>query len=310
MKRIYTAFLLLGLFWGSNFIYMKWALAVISPAQISLLRVLFGFLPLAIVSWHKGVLRPSQLRYLPHFMVMAGVATAFSYFAGAKGTELLPSGIAGVLGGSAPLFTAIASLVFLRDEKPNGLMAFGIVLGLAGIAMIARPWTVFDADSAVSIAGVSWMLIAAMVFGLSYIYVRRFLSPINLPPLAIVTWQMGLALLMLLFVTDLSGVGHILQDWRATIGIAIGLGLLGTGVSFFLYYFVLQELGAVAASGAIYITPVVALLIGWCAGERIGLVELLAAILILGGIAMLEVGRQRVMREKAWPVESTAMSLD
>jgi drug/metabolite transporter (DMT)-like permease len=49
-------FALLGLFWGSNFIYMKWAAELITPAQITLLRVFFGFLPLAFVAWRKGVI--------------------------------------------------------------------------------------------------------------------------------------------------------------------------------------------------------------------------------------------------------------
>lgn len=41
------AFVFLGVLWGSNFIYMKWATALISPIQVAFLRVFFGFLPLA-----------------------------------------------------------------------------------------------------------------------------------------------------------------------------------------------------------------------------------------------------------------------
>lgn len=98
-------FALLGLFWGSNFIYMKWAAELINPAQITLLRVFFGFLPLAFVAWRKGVIQRDQMRHLPHFLVMAVLATAFYYFAIAEGTARRPSGIAGVLGGSISLFT-------------------------------------------------------------------------------------------------------------------------------------------------------------------------------------------------------------
>ncbi|SIT45746.1 Integral membrane protein DUF6 [Paraburkholderia ribeironis] len=303
--RIYTAFVLLGVLWGSNFIYMKWAAAFISPGQISLLRVLFGFAPLAVLAWRKRVIRIEQLRYLHHFSVMAALTTAFSYFAMAKGTSLLPSGIAGVLAGSPPLFTSMASSLFLRNEKMNGLMVCSVALGLIGIALIARPWESASADNAISFAGVAWMLAGSIVFGLSYIYVRRFISPVNLAPLSVVTWQIGLALLMLLISTDMSGIGQILQDWRAVTGLVIGLGLLGTGASFVLYYFLLQELGAVAAAGAIYITPVVALLIGWVAGERVGLVEVVAVILIVGSIAMLEVGRQRTAHREAAPTQGT-----
>jgi drug/metabolite transporter (DMT)-like permease len=296
-KSTYVAFVLLGLIWGSNFTYMKWASALISPAQITLLRVLFGFLPLAVVAWRKGVIDRSQVKHVPHFLVMAVVATAFYYFAIVKGTALLPSGIAGVLGGSIALFTAIASLLFLRTERLNALMAAGVVSGFAGIVLIARPWE--GAANPIDPAGVVWMLAGAIVLGLSYVYVRRFLSPANLPPLALSTWQIGLALLVMLLVTDLTGIGRILEDWHAAVGVVIGLGVLGTGTAFLIYYFLLQELGAVAASGATYITPVVALLIGWAAGEAVGPLEIVAAVLILGSIAMLQIGRQRAARAAA-----------
>ena len=295
VKLTKAAFVLLGFIWGSNFIYMKWAVALISPMQIAFLRVLFGFLPLALAAWHQGVIKRSQLRHLPHFIVMGAVATAFYYVAIVKGTALLPSGTAGVLGGSIAIFTAIFSLLFLRTEKVNGLMAIGVVLGFAGIVLIARPWE--GAANPIDLAGVFWMLAGAIILGLSYVYVRRFLSPFNLPPLALVTWQMGVALLILGLLTDFTWIGHILHDWQTAAGVVIGLGILGTGIAFLIYYFLLQELGAVAASGSTYITPTVALLIGWIAGEKVGFLEVSAIALILASIAMLQIGRQRAAHE-------------
>jgi drug/metabolite transporter (DMT)-like permease len=298
-----AAFVLLGFIWGSNFIYMKWATTLISPMQIAFLRVLFGFLPLALAAWHQGVINRSQVRHLPHFFVMAAVATVFYYVAIVKGTALLPSGVAGVLGGSIAIFTAIFSLLLLRTEKVNGLMVVGVVLGFAGIVLTARPWE--GADNPIDLAGVFWMLAGAIILGMSYVYVRRFLSPFNLPPLALVTWQMGLALLMLTLLTDFTGIGHILLDWQAAAGVVVGLGILGTGIAFLIYYyFLLQELGAVAASGSTYITPTVALLIGWVAGEKVGVLEVTAIALILASIAMLQIGRQRAAHETAQSIRA------
>ncbi|MDN7179731.1 DMT family transporter [Caballeronia sp. SEWSISQ10-4 2] len=304
MRLTKAAFVLLGFIWGSNFIYMKWAVTLISPMQIAFLRVLFGFLPLALAAWHQGVINRSQLRHLPHFFVMAAVATVLYYVVIVKGTALLPSGVAGVLGGSIAIFTAIFSLLLLRTEKVNGLMVVGVVLGFAGIVLTARPWK--GADNPIDLAGVFWMLAGSIILGMSYVYVRRFLSPFNLPPLALVAWQMGLALLMLAVLTDFTGIGHILHDWQAAAGVVVGLGILGTGIAFLIYYFLLQELGAVAASGSTYITPTVALLIGWVAGEKVGVLEVTAIALILASIAMLQIGRQRAARETAQSVRVAA----
>jgi drug/metabolite transporter (DMT)-like permease len=141
------------------------------------------------------------------------------------------------------------------------------------------------------------MLASSIILGLSYVYVRLFLSPFKLPPLTLVTWQMGLALLILTALTNFTGITRILQDWRAATGVVVGLGILGTGVAYLIYYFLLQELGAVASSGSTYITPVVALLIGWIAGEKVGIAEVAAIALILVSIALLQIGRQRAARE-------------
>ncbi|WP_265090934.1 DMT family transporter [Psychrobacter sp. NG27] len=79
MFRAYTALILLGVIWGSNFIFMKWATALITPSQTVFLRVLFGFIPLALIAWRHKVITREQLAYLPHFIVMSVLATSFYY---------------------------------------------------------------------------------------------------------------------------------------------------------------------------------------------------------------------------------------
>lgn len=64
---------------------------------------------------------------------------------------------------------------------------------------------------------------------------------------------MGLALVTLFILTDLDGMGAITGDPRALIALAIGLGLLGTGVAYILYYFIVGQLGAITASSVTYI---------------------------------------------------------
>ncbi|WP_144403802.1 hypothetical protein [Caballeronia zhejiangensis] len=69
-----------------------------------------------------------------------------------------------------------------------------------------------------------------------------------LPPLALATSQMGLAVLVLAAVTDFGGVTHILDDPLAATGLIVGGGILGTAISFSLYYYLLDQFGAVASS--------------------------------------------------------------
>ena len=293
MFRAYAALILVGFIWGSNFIYMKMATAAISPLQVVFLRVAAGFVPLALMAWKTGVLNRGQLRHLPHFAVMSVLATSFYYYGFAAGTALLPSGVAGLLGGAIPIVTFLTSLIFLRSERPNRLMAAGVGVGFAGIVLAARPW---EGGATVSLAGVLWVMTGVLSVGVSFVWARRFLSPLGLPPLALATWQTGLGLITLAAVTDYRGMTAILDEPHALAGLILGLGVLGTGLAYLIYYYILDRLGAVGASGATYLPAVVARAIGAAVGETVTAVELLALTLILGGVALIQLGSRRVVR--------------
>ena len=286
----YSAFALLGLIWGSNFIFVKWAAVSISPAQIVLLRVVFGFLPLLIFALATQSLHWRHLRHIDHFIVMSIMATAFYYVAFAKGTVLLLSSVAGMLSGAIPLFTFVTAWLFLREEPLNSRSIGGTLLGFVGVLLIARPWS--GGLEQVSAAGVFWMIAGSLSLGCSFVYARKFISPLGLSPLTLTTYQIGLGLIVLLITTDQHGITQIFADRRATFGLVLGLGLGGTGLAYILYYFIVDRLGAIGASGVTYIPPVVALIIGvlW-AGDPVQPLDYVATVAILAGVAVLQSGR-------------------
>jgi drug/metabolite transporter (DMT)-like permease len=201
-----AAFAALGLIWGSNFIFMKWASDTLTAGQITFLPVLFGFLPVLVYALARGALSRAHLRYAHHFAVMSLLVTSVYYFAFAKGTSLLPSGIAGALSGAIAIVSLVAAAALLRGE-----------------ATLAA-------------------------------------------------------------VTNYDGITGIRHDPRAAVALVVGLGLLGTGIAYILYYRIVERLGAVVASSATYIPPVVALLIGWLlVDEPIDGLDLAAMLLILSG---------------------------
>lgn len=277
-----AAFAVLGLVWGSNFLFMKWASVTISPGQITLLRVLFGFVPVAVYAISRGALSRSHVRHLHHFLVMSVLATSVYYFAFASGASLLPSGIAGALSGAIPLFSLVGAALFLRTERVTPLRVLGVVVGFAGVVLIARPW---EAGGAVSLTGVLFMAAGSASVGLSFVYAKRFLTDLDIAPAALTTYQIGLGLITLAVLTDLDGITAITGDLKALAGLVVGLGLLGTGLAYILYYVIVERLGAVAASSATYLPPVVALAIGWLlVDEPIALLDLAAVLLILAGV--------------------------
>ncbi|TDY27111.1 drug/metabolite transporter (DMT)-like permease [Paraburkholderia sp. BL6665CI2N2] len=287
MNPAYLAFAALGLVWGTNFMFMKWASVDISAAQIVFLRTLLGFVPLLAMALTRGELKWRHLRHAPHFLVMSLLATVVYYYAFAKGAALLLSSVAGMLSGSIPLFSFVAAWVLLRQDRPTARMIVGIVSGFIGVLMIARPWNAHAAG--VDLLGVSYMAAGSLSVGCSFVYARRFLSGLDLSPLALSTWQIGFALVVLSCVTDFHGMARITGDTRAALGLVLGLGLTGTGLAYILYYFIVGRLGAVAASSVTYIPPVVALLLGLSIGhEPMRPLHLIAMAAILVGVYLLQ----------------------
>lgn len=285
-------FWLLGVIWGSSFIYMKTASAYISPLQIVLLRVLFGLLPVALYAHHKKALRWSHAKHAGHFLVMAVIATIFYYYGFARGSSLLLSGVAGALSGLTPILSFLLALLFLADETASPRKVLGIAIGFVGVLCIARP---FGADlAATNIEGVVFNVIGSLSVGASFVYAKRYVIPLDVPIPALITYQLGLSLVILLLVTDLSGIGAIWSDPYAATSLTLGLGVLGTGLAYILYYYIIEKLGAVAASSVAYIPPVVAIVIGvLIVGEEINRWEYLGAVLILLGVVLVNRKKRR-----------------
>lgn len=292
-----AAFAFLGIIWGTNFIFMRQASEWISPVQIVFLRVLCGFVPIAVMAWMQKAVRREHLKYTGHFLVMALLATVIYYWAFASGTSLLLSGVSGVLSGAIPLFSFIVAAIFLRQEKITVMRLCGLMLGFAGVILIAKPWQV--SGESISLARVGYMILGSLSVGISFVYAKKFLADKQIAPLALTTYQIGLALVILACITPFTGITAIAQDSTASLGLIIGLGLLGTRVAYLTYYYLILNLGAVVASSVTYIPPVVALIVGFlAANEQLGVTEILSMVLIMSGVFLLQRPSRRPEAEK------------
>ena len=276
----------LGIIWGSNFIYMKMASNLISPLQIVLLRVLFGFIPIAIYAYYNKALKLSHFRHVGHFFVMSVIATIAYYYGFAKGASLLLSGVAGALSGSIPIFSFFVALLLLSEERASSYKIAGIAIGFIGVVLIARP---FNSDlSTTNIEGVLYMVAGSLSVGASFVYAKKYVLPLKISASALTAYQLGLSLIILFLITDTKHIGNIWNDRHVAAGLVLGLGVLGTGLAYIIYYYIIEKLGAVSASSVTYIPPVVALIVGvLIVGEKVGSWEYLGTALIFIGVILI-----------------------
>lgn len=285
ISRAALAWLSLGLIWGTNFVFIKWSTDAVTPMQVALVRVIAGFLTVAGYALIKKQLKLAHLKYSFHFIVMSCLAAALYFFSFAEGTAILESGLAGAVSASIPLFSLLAAVIFLSDEKLTVNRTLGLLIGVLGVILIANPFAVEAKDNLW--IGVLWMILGSFSLGISFVYARKFVTPLALPPAALTTYQLGFASLILLIITDKSGLSVLSSDLSALGILTIGLGFIGTGIAYVLYYYIIENLGAVRASALTYVPPVVALFLGTIfLGEHISLLDCVATVLIFAGVML------------------------
>ena len=278
-------FALLGIIWGTNFWFMKIAVTELTPLQVSWLRAVFGAIPVLALAWQRGVLHPSHWRYLPQLMTMAMLSIVVPYVALVMGTSRLPSGVAGALSGTVPLLTALMVALFVPGEKLSRSKQVGLGVGLLGALTLAQVWQLGSKADLSWAWGCGLVMVAGLGFASGIVYARRYIVHLGISPLALAGYQTTLAALVLTLIAPKEGALAVISSAKLFASVAVGLGLVGTGVGFLIYFRLIKNLGAVTASTVFYLPPVVALTVGaQLAGEAIEPAQWVGGLVILLGV--------------------------
>ncbi|MEV0457875.1 DMT family transporter [Catellatospora methionotrophica] len=249
---------LLALLWGSSFLWIKLALRGFSPVQLVFLRLLLGFAVLAPIVMLRRLPVPQGITVWAHLFVAALIANAVPYVLFGIGEQTVDSSVAGVLNATTPLWTVVVAYLAGTDRAVTFLRAGGIALGFLGTILIFSPW-----ESAGEIASPGGLacLAASASYGVSYVYMGRFLAGRGIAPLTLSAGQLGAATVLLALALPVSGGQAI--TWRVdAVASVVVLGVLGTGAAYVLNYRLIADVGPTAASVVTYLLPAVAVVLG------------------------------------------------
>jgi len=287
---------LLALIWGSGFLWIKLALRGLSPVELTLARLVLGSAVLfAVIAVRRGSL-PRSPAVWGHITVAALFGNAAPYLLFAVGEQHVASSTAGMLNATTPLWTVVVALVTRHQRTISARQAAGLVIGFGGAVLIFSPWRT---ASPLASAGTIACLAAAASYGISYVYMDRFLARRGIGPVALSACQLGAASGLLAI--TLAAIGAPSPRLDATVAASIViLGLAGTGAAYVLNYQIIASEGATVASTVTYLLPVVAIVLGVVVlGEHITLLVVAGIALILAGVALT---RNRTARAPA-PVD-------
>ncbi|GAB3503026.1 DMT family transporter [Amycolatopsis cihanbeyliensis] len=279
----------LALMWGSSFFWIKLGLNAFSPVQLVLIRLVLGAAVLLVLCYGYRARLPRGGRVWLHLGVAALFHNAVPFLLFAIGEQTVDSGTTGVLNATTPLWALVVALLWRVDRGLNAARVAGLVVGLAGTALIFAPWRSSDLLSWGSVA----ILAGAMSYGFVFVYEQRFLTGSGASPVALAGSQMLAASGFLLLATPFAGLSPIRLDPGAVLAVVV-LGVFSTGIAFAVNYRLLATEGAVAAATVGYLMPVVSILLGTLLlNEHLNPRVVAGMVVVLLGVALTRVRRNR-----------------
>lgn len=274
-----TAFVVLALIWGYNWVVMKVAMRYSGPIDFAAWRVGLGtLLMFALLLVMRAPLTP---RHVGKTLLLGLFQT--TGFIGLISWSLAigQAGKSAVLAYTMPFWVIVLGWPFL-GERLQGRQWPAVALALAGLVLVLeiRSSGTGLLNSFVALgAGASW--------GISVIIVKKI--PVQGPAelLSLTAWQMAFGFVPLAVAALL--VSEQPVQWSDYfIGALVYNAVAGTAVATLLWLYILQRLPATISGLSSLVVPIVGVLAAWLhLGERPSLAEALGIALILAALALL-----------------------
>lgn len=254
--------------WGSTYIVTTELLPQGYPLHVAMLRAL-----------PAGLLLLLLVRKLPEGIWWARVfllgALNFSFFLCMLfiSAYRLPGGVAATVGAIQPLIVIVLSR-FLLGSPIRALSVLAGLIGMAGVALL-----VLTPAAALDPVGVAAGLAGAVSMAFGVVLTRLWQPPVS--PLTFTAWQMtagGLLLVPVALMFEPALPALTARNWLGF----VQLGLVGTALTYVLWFRGLSRIEPAAASTLGFLSPTVAVILGWAIiGQSLSMLQVSGIILVL-----------------------------
>ena len=288
--RIPFTFVLLCLIWGSTWSVIAIGLKGIPPFTGVAIRFAIAAVILFLLARVRGVRFGRGRHEVGLWWINALLAFAGSYGIVYWVEQYVPSGLTAILFATYPLFVALLSHFVLPGERLQWISTFGTVVGFAGVAVI------FSSDFSqlggpqVAVAALV-MMISPFISAISSVAVKKYGSGVH--PFSLTSVPMAMtAGIMGALALGYEREREIVFD-AVSVSALLYLAIVGSAVSFSLYYWLLARIPATKAALIAYVVPVIAVIVGMVfLDEPVTPQSVIGSLLVIGGV-MLTVKQRR-----------------
>jgi len=288
-RKAVLLFVATSVIWGSSFLFIRVAVEHMPPTTVVFGRTLLGAVFLVPLAIRNRAFHGLRRNLLP-VVVVALLDMALPTLLTAWGEQRVSSSMAGILTATDPLFTAVLALWLIRSEAVDRKRFTGLVIGFAGvIALLGLDFR----GSATELLGAGAVLLAALGYAGAALLYRRWLA--DAPALGVTALMT--AMCSVAFAAPAAvNLPRQLPPVTSVLALA-ALGIINTGLAYWLFYLLIDEAGAAAASVITYVMPVVALFLGvGLLGEQLTIGAIAGLILIALGAWLATSSRQASTR--------------
>jgi drug/metabolite transporter (DMT)-like permease len=276
--RIFLVYLLLCLIWGSTWLAIRASLESLTPFISLGSRFVLALFFILILMKIRGVALQKDKESVRLYFLMGFLSFVIPFGLVYWAEQFVPSGLASVLFGVYPFFVALFSFFRLPDESIGKLKIIGMSLGIV---------VIFSDSFATDFSNLLLGMIAVALSGIIQAWIAvtlkksgNHLNPLsmNFIPMLIAGFS-GLAVGLLF-----EDISKVRIDNTAIISV-LYLAFFGSVVTFTSFYWLMKKINVVLLSLIAFITPIVALILGWIIyKETLTTQHIIGSLLVLVGL--------------------------
>ncbi len=270
----------LSLLWGSSYAFIKLGVETIPPITFIAARtVIAGVLLLAVLRL-RGLRLPREGRYWRRSFIQALLNSVIPFTLIAWAERSVDSGLAAILNSTTPIFTFLLAWLFVRHEKATMVRLFGVIAGLAGVALIIG----MQAVGGLGHGGIAPLAIVAatVCYAGAALFGRQFRGLDPMMPAAGSLISGATILIPLSLIVD--------RPWYSTpsgssLLALVALAVFSTALALVIFFRLIETLGSLATTAQAYLRVPVGVAIGMVfLGESLAPTAAIGLVLVVTGV--------------------------
>lgn len=286
--KLAAAFAAVYVIWGSTYLAIRIAIETIPPFAMAGARfVLAGAL---LYGWQRWRGAPTPLRIHWRSALIIGALLLLGGNGGVTWAEQeIPSGLAALIIATVPIWVVVFGALRPGSPRPNRRTLAGVLLGLAGIALLVGPSNLAAAGQEIRTISYVVLLFSPVSWAIGSLYSRGASLPKSQLQATGMEMLLGGALLLL--------AATVTGEWARFDLAAVSLRsaaafvyliFIGAIIGFSAYIWLLKNTTPAKATTYAYVNPVVAVFLGWAIlSEPVTPAMLAAMAIIIVSVALI-----------------------